>query len=82
MVLRTTAKSRFAITPGCTEKVERCFMGNFWLKVKVWTKSGADTPTDVYWGRSQAVCNNDPGDVASLADASGTVVAQQLVAAT
>ncbi|KAF5032084.1 Lamin Tail Domain protein [anaerobic digester metagenome] len=41
--------------------------------VTVHSGSGNDTATDLYWGRSSAVWNND-GDTATLADANGTVV--------
>ncbi|MCT8337362.1 MBL fold metallo-hydrolase [Methanoculleus sp. Afa-1] len=41
--------------------------------VTVHSGAGNDTATDLYWGRSSAVWNND-GDTATLADANGTVV--------
>jgi len=41
--------------------------------VTVHSGSGNDTATDLYWGRSSAVWNND-GDTATLTDANGTVV--------
>ncbi len=43
--------------------------------VKVHTGAGNDSMTDVYWGRNSPVWNND-GDVATLRDASGKVVAE------
>ena len=44
----------------------------------VWlhTGSGTDTDTDVYWGRSGAVWNND-GDTVTVRAANGTVVAER-----
>jgi competence protein ComEC len=42
--------------------------------VTVHTGPGNDTATDLYWGRTSPVWNND-GDLATLADANGTVVA-------
>ncbi|KLK88045.1 beta-lactamase [Methanoculleus sediminis] len=41
--------------------------------VTVHSGAGNDTATDLYWGRGSAVWNND-GDLATLADANGTVV--------
>jgi hypothetical protein len=41
--------------------------------VHVWTKSGVDTGTDLYWGRSSAVWANE-GDTAFLTDNAGTVI--------
>ena len=41
--------------------------------VTVHSGAGNDTATDLYWGRGTAVWNND-GDIATLADATGTVV--------
>jgi len=41
--------------------------------VTVHSGAGNDTATDLYWGRGGAVWNND-GDLATLADANGTVV--------
>ena len=43
--------------------------------VKVYTGSGTDTATELYFGQSLAVWNND-GDTATLADSNGSVVAQ------
>jgi hypothetical protein len=52
--------------------------GNFSLNagasVKVHTGIGVDSTTDLYWGRSSPVWNN-AGDVATLKDADGNVVA-------
>lgn len=42
--------------------------------VTVHTGPGNDTATDLYWGRESPVWNND-GDLATLADANGTIVA-------
>lgn len=42
---------------------------------KVHTGKGEDTPSDLYWGRSSPVWNND-GDAATLKDASGNVMAR------
>ncbi|NJE06186.1 lamin tail domain-containing protein [Thermococcus sp. M36] len=53
------------------------FPAGFILKagasVKVHTGEGTDTETDLYWGRKQAVWNND-GDTAYLYDAEGNLV--------
>lgn len=43
------------------------------VDVTVHSGVGNDTATDLYWGRSAPVWNND-GDLATLADANGTVV--------
>lgn len=43
--------------------------------VTLHTGSGTATATDVYWGRSSAVWNND-GDTVTIRDASGAVVVQ------
>ena len=42
-------------------------------EVYVWTRSGTDTDTDLYWGRSDPVWGND-GDTAYLEDDEGTLV--------
>jgi hypothetical protein len=42
--------------------------------VKVRTGEGTDSATDLFWNRSSSVWNND-GDVATLMDASGNIVA-------
>ena len=39
----------------------------------VWAKAGTDNGTDLYWGRTQAVWNND-GDTATLATGNGIAV--------
>ena len=53
------------------------FPNGFVLKagaeVRVHTGSGTDTETDLYWGRRQAVWNNN-GDTAYLYDAEGNLV--------
>jgi phosphatidylserine/phosphatidylglycerophosphate/cardiolipin synthase-like enzyme len=41
--------------------------------VRVWTKAGAHTGTDLYWGRGSAVWNNT-GDCAYLMDGRGVLV--------
>jgi hypothetical protein len=41
--------------------------------VQVWTKSGTDTATDLYWGSGSAIWNNT-GDCAYLRDGAGTPV--------
>ena len=41
--------------------------------VRVWTKSGTNTATDLYWGSGAAIWNNT-GDTAYLRDAGGTLV--------
>lgn len=41
--------------------------------VRVWTKSGTNTSTDLYWGSGQAIWNNN-GDTAYLRNAAGTLV--------
>ena len=43
--------------------------------VKVHTGAGNDSMTDLYWGRSTPVWNNN-GDLAILRNAAGDVVAQ------
>ncbi|MDD4447945.1 MAG: lamin tail domain-containing protein [Methanothrix sp.] len=43
--------------------------------VKVYTGSGTDTATELYFGQSLPVWNND-GDTATLEDSNGSVVAQ------
>nr|WP_271958966.1 lamin tail domain-containing protein [Halorubrum ezzemoulense] len=45
-------------------------------QVVVYTGSGTDTETDLYWGRSSAVWNNG-GDTVILTDGSGTVVTEE-----
>jgi hypothetical protein len=47
----------FTLSPGAT--------------VQVWTKSGTNTPTDLYWGSGTAIWNN-AGDCAYLRDSGGT----------
>lgn len=42
--------------------------------VHIWTKAGADTQTDLYWGSTQAIWNNKGGDTASLRDQSDQIV--------
>jgi phosphatidylserine/phosphatidylglycerophosphate/cardiolipin synthase-like enzyme len=49
----------FTLSPGAT--------------VQVWTKSGANTATDLYWGSGSAIWNNT-GDCAYLRDSGGTAV--------
>jgi len=44
-------------------------------EVRVWVRAGADTATDLYWGRSQPVWNNS-GDTAVLRDAAGAEVSR------
>jgi hypothetical protein len=41
--------------------------------VRVWTKAGTNTLTNLYWGRNQAVWNNR-GDCAYLRDSAGTLI--------
>ena len=41
--------------------------------VRVWTKSGTDVATDLYWGLDDPVWGNS-GDTASLRDHTGTVI--------
>jgi phosphatidylserine/phosphatidylglycerophosphate/cardiolipin synthase-like enzyme len=41
--------------------------------VRVWTKSGANTGSDLYWGSGAAIWNNT-GDTATLKDAGGQTV--------
>jgi hypothetical protein len=50
------------------------FTLNAGASVKVHTGAGADSMTDLYWGRSSPVWNN-AGDVATLKDAAGSTVA-------
>ena len=42
--------------------------------VKVWTKAGTDSATDLYWNSSQAIGNNSGGDTATLQDTNGAEV--------
>jgi hypothetical protein len=51
----------FTLAPGAT--------------VRVWTKAGTDTTTDLYWGRGSAVWNNT-GDCAYLRDGDGGLVSE------
>ena len=41
--------------------------------VRVWTKAGTNTATDLYWGRGSAIWNNS-GDCAYLRDSVGTLI--------
>lgn len=41
--------------------------------VQVWTKSGTNTATDLYWGSGSAIWNNT-GDCAYLRDSTGTPI--------
>ena len=41
--------------------------------VKVWTKSGSNTATDLYWGSGAAIWNNT-GDTATLKNNSSTTI--------
>jgi hypothetical protein len=41
--------------------------------IRVWTKAGTNTATDLYWGRGQAVWNK-AGDCAYLRDSTGTLI--------
>jgi hypothetical protein len=41
--------------------------------VRIWTKAGTNTTTDLHWGRDQAVWNNT-GDCAYLQDSKGTLI--------
>jgi hypothetical protein len=41
--------------------------------VKIWTKSGTNTSTDLFWGLTQEVWNND-GDTATLNDHAGNEI--------
>jgi len=45
-------------------------------RVTLYTGSGTDTGTSVYWGRSSAVWNND-GDTVTVRDADGDVAAER-----
>lgn len=45
--------------------------------IKVHTGSGADTATDLYWGRNQHVWNNTGTEIAYLVNPSGTLVASK-----
>lgn len=42
-------------------------------RIRVWTKAGADTPTDFYWGSRKAIWTN-VGDSACLRNSSGALV--------
>ena len=48
------------------------FLGSA-LSVKVWTGTGQDTETDLYWGSGRGLWDND-GDTATLKDYQGQVV--------
>lgn len=37
-------------------------------QIRIWTKRGVSTPSDLYWGHDKAIWNN-PGDMATLYDA-------------
>ena len=41
--------------------------------VQIWTGSGQDTPSDLYWGRGSAIWNNT-GDTAYLRDSQGDLI--------
>jgi hypothetical protein len=41
--------------------------------VRVWTKDGSDTQTDMYWGSGTAIWNNT-GDTAYLRDSQGDLI--------
>lgn len=43
--------------------------------VRVWTKSGTNTTTDLYWGSGAAIWNNT-GDTAYLRDGSGALISE------
>ena len=49
------------------------FTLNAGASVQVWTGSGTNTSTDLYWGSGNAVWNNT-GDTATLKDDTGTLV--------
>jgi competence protein ComEC len=44
-------------------------------QVQIWTKSGANTATNLYWGSGSAIWNNT-GDTAQLRNAGGTLISQ------
>lgn len=50
------------------------FTLNTGATVTVWTRSGTDTKTDLFWGRAQPIWNNE-GDKATLTNSNGTIVA-------
>ena len=52
----------FTLTPGAS--------------VTLYTGSGTDTPTELYWGSDGAIWNNDGGDTVIVSDESGDVVLQ------
>jgi hypothetical protein len=43
-------------------------------RVRIWTKAGTDSATDLYMQRGAAIWNNVPGDMAILRDAGGSVL--------
>ena len=49
------------------------FTLNAGASVRVWTKSGTDTATDLYWGSGAAIWNNT-GDCAYLRDSVGAAI--------
>lgn len=61
----------------CDEAGHRFTFSAFTLRprayVRVWTKAGTNTATDLYWGRNQAVWNNT-GDCAYLRDSTGKMI--------
>jgi len=44
-------------------------------QVQVWTKSGTNNSTNLYWGSAQAIWNNT-GDTAQLRNAGGTIISE------
>jgi ABC-type multidrug transport system fused ATPase/permease subunit len=62
----------------CDEANHRFMFPTFILRpgayVRVWTKDGANTVTDLYWGTAQAVWNKT-GDCAYLRDSAGRLIA-------
>ncbi|MBW7884475.1 MAG: lamin tail domain-containing protein [Caldilineaceae bacterium] len=59
--------------PGYDAEGEYVQLQNAGAAVNVWVRSGADTATDLFWGKDAAVWNND-GDTATLKTAAGAVV--------
>jgi Flp pilus assembly protein TadB len=61
----------------CDEADHRFAFPAFTLRpgsyVRIWTKAGIDTATDLYWGRGQAVWNRT-GDCAYLQDRDGSLI--------
>jgi hypothetical protein len=79
-VLIENLGGHYATMTGWTlcDAVDNCYTVSFFIlsvgsQVRVWTKSGAWDDSNLYWGRDQAVWNND-GDTATLRNGGGIVI--------